>query len=415
MSEANQARAELVAMARDLIAHGRAGTFPTAPALARRSASTYTDPETFARELNRVFRRVPLILAAGCELKNAGDRKVIEIAGVPVVLVRGRDGVARAMPNVCPHRGSIVAHECGSSARLTCPYHGWVFDDNGALVGVPSRADVGLTDAEEFRLRSFPTAERAGLIWAVLDPASTLDINGFLGVYGHMLDRFGFASWHQFDQRTLVGANWKLAFDAHLDFYHLPVLHRNTFGADVSPRAYYYEWGPHQRLTRPTKRGGPAVPAQVDLFAQQDWPQDQWTDEAMLLGEWIVYPNVSLNSFYTAGLRGVLISQILPGKTVAESVTVQTYVVEHEPNEVQRAAVTEMFDFLGRVVGDEDMPASLSQQRGLSSGLVDEVLYGCNEGGIAQFHRWTDRIVATADGDLDELFREGLAPTSPGR
>jgi carnitine monooxygenase subunit len=49
-----------------------------------------------------------------------------------------------------------------------------------------------------------------------------------------MLERFGFDSWHVPAQRSLVGANWKLAFDAHLDSYHLPVLHRNTFGPDVS-------------------------------------------------------------------------------------------------------------------------------------------------------------------------------------
>jgi carnitine monooxygenase subunit len=347
------------------------------------------------------------MLAAGCELPAAGDRKVLEVAGVPVVLVRGRDSVARAFLNVCTHRGSIVVKDCGSSARLTCPYHGWSFDDTGALVGVPARSDVGLTNVEEFALRSFPIVERGGLIWVTLDPASTVDINGFLGVYGDMLERFGFESWHLLAQRTLVGANWKLAFDAHLDFYHLPVLHRNTFGSEVSSRAYYYEWGPHQRLTRPGKRGGPTVPEQVDLFAQQDWPEDRWTDEAMLLGEWIVYPNVSLNSFYTGGLRGVVISQIFPGSTVAESTTVQTYIVEHEPDPEEREAAMHMFDFLGRVVGDEDMPASLSQQRGLSSGLLHEVVYGCNEGGIPRFHQWNERIVATSNDNLNDLFCTG--------
>jgi carnitine monooxygenase subunit len=238
------ARDELVGVARDLIAHGRAGTFPKAPAVSRLPATTYTDPDLFDGELQRVFRRVPLMLAAGCELPAAGDRKVLEVAGVPVVLVRGRDGVARAFLNVCTHRGSVLASGCGPSVRLTCPYHGWSFDDTGALVGVPSRADVGLTGVEEFALRTFPVIERAGLIWAVLDPASTVDINGFLGVYGDMLERFGFASWHVLAERTLAGANWKLAFDAHLDFYHLPVLHRNTFGPDVSSRAYYYKLGP---------------------------------------------------------------------------------------------------------------------------------------------------------------------------
>jgi carnitine monooxygenase subunit len=71
-----------------------------------------------------------------------------------------------------------------------------------------------------------------------------------------------------------------------------------------------------------------------------------------------------------------------------------------------------MFDRLGRVVGDEDMPASLSQQRGLSSGLLREVVYGCNEGGIPRFHQWNERIVTTTDDNLDDLFRTGLRPRS---
>lgn len=401
------AREELLAVARDLFAHAAAGTTPLAGDVLRRPASTYTDPEAYERELRLIFRRVPLMLAAGCEVPTPGDHKALDVAGVPVLVMRGRDGVARAFLNVCTHRGAIVASGCGSAARLSCPYHGWIFDDTGALVGVPSRVDVGELDTASMGLRPFPVLEHAGLIWAVLDPDSTLDIRGFLGVYGDMLETFGFASWQVIGQRTLTGANWKLAFDAHLDFYHLPVLHRNTFGANVSPKAFYYEWGPHQRLTRPGKRGGPATPASVDLFAQQDGPEDTWTDEAMLLGEWIVYPHVSLNSFYT-GVRGVLISQIFPGATVDSSITVQTYIVEREPDDAERAAAVQMFEFLGRVVGEEDMPTSIDQQRALSSGLLPEVVYGRNEGGVQRFHHWNDRILATADGDLDELFRRGI-------
>lgn len=408
MPVTRDARTELVGVARDLFAHARAGTMPLADEVTSLPASTYTDPELHERELRLVWRRVPLLLAAGCELPGPGDHKAMEVAGVPVVLVRGRDGAARAFLNVCTHRGAVVAHGCGTSARLTCPYHGWSFDDTGALVGIPSRAEVGLTDVTGPGLRPLPVLEKAGMIWAVLDPASTLDIAGFLGVYGDMLERFGFASWRVLDTRTLAGANWKLALDAHLDFYHLPVLHRATFGPKVSPRAFYYEWGPHQRLTRPSGRGGPGVPEHADLFAQPDDAEDAWTDEAMVLGEWIVYPHVSLNSFYTGGLRGVLISQIFPGATVGESTTVQTYIVEREPSADERAAAQGMFEFLGRVVGDEDMPMSLSQQRALSSGLLPEVLYGRNEGGIRRFHHWNERILATPDAGLDELFRRGL-------
>lgn len=401
----DRARHELVRVARDLFEHARAGTMPVADEVLALPATEYTDPALFDREVRGIFRRMPLMLAASCELAHPGSRKAMDVAGVPVVLVRGRDGVARAFLNVCTHRGAVIAEGCSTAARLVCPYHGWTFDDRGSLVGVPLRAEVGDVDVEARALQQFPVLEKAGLIWVVLDPASTLDIEGFLGVFGDMLDRFGLASWQLLGSRTMEGANWKLALDAHLEFYHLPVLHRATFGADVSPKAYYYDWGPHQRLTRPTKRGGPAVPEHADLFAQADRDEADWTDEAMLLGEWIVYPHVSINSFYT-GVRGILISQIFPGPTVDRSVTVQTYLVEREPDDEARAATEALFEFLGQVVGDEDLPTSFAQQRALSSGLLRSVCYGRNEGGVQRFHRWNERILATGSSDLDGLFRD---------
>jgi len=198
-----------------------------------------------------------------------------------------------------------------------------------------------------------------------------------------------------------------MAFDAHLEFDHLPVLHRNTFGSEVSPQAFYYHWGPHQRLARPGKRGGPVGTGPADLFAQQHLPEHDWTVEAMLIGEWILYPNVSINTFYKGG-RGVLISQILPGVTVDQSVTVQTYLMEQEPDDMQRAEAQQLFDFLGDVVNGEDLPTSHDQQRTLSTGLLPSVRFGRNEGGLQQFHAWTEHILATADSDLEELFRTGL-------
>jgi hypothetical protein len=396
-------RTELVAVARDVLEHTQNSTVRVTESVMTVPATHYTDPAHFELEKRRLFRRIPIVVAASCEVPNAGDQRPIDIAGVPVLVVRGRDGAARAFLNVCTHRGAVLAHDCTTAARITCPYHGWVFDDRGALVGISGRADFGTIDTEQYALRQLPVSERAGLIWAVLDPASTLDIDGFLGVFGSMLERFGFEHWHIVAQRSLVGANWKLAFDAHLEFYHLPVLHRATFGSDTSAKALYYHWGPHQRLVPPGRRAIRVAPVEGDLFGQTEWPESDWTDEATMLGEWIIYPNISINTFYRGG-RGVLISQIFPGDTVDTSTTVQTYLMEHAPTDDERAEAISMFDFLGDVVGTEDLPTSMAQQRALSSGLLPTVCFGRNEGGPQEFHRWTERIIAADDADLNSLF-----------
>ena len=89
-----------------------------------------------------------------------------------------------------------------------------------------------------------------------------------------------------------------------------------------------------------------------------------------------------------------------------QMVTVQTYLVEREPDDEARAATEALFEFLGRVVGEEDLPTSFAQQRALSSGLLPSVCYGRNEGGVQRFHRWNERIIATGSDDLDGLFRD---------
>ena len=88
-------------------------------------------------------------------------------------------------------------------------------------------------------LPALPTLERAGLIWAVLDPSSTIDIEAFLSGYDDMLSHFNFDKWYLFDSRVLRGPNWKVAYDGYLDFYHLPVLHGESFGRNIPNTALF--------------------------------------------------------------------------------------------------------------------------------------------------------------------------------
>ena len=397
------ARRWLVGIARDVLAQDAAGGLRVAPATMTLPASTYTSRERFEAEQRQLFRRVPLMLAASCELREPGAFKTLEVAGVPVLLTRDREGTAHALLNACTHRGAPVASGCGRASRFTCPYHGWSFGNDGRLAGIASAADFGAIDKAAYALRRLPLRERNGLLWVVLDPASTLDVDGFLGDFGNALDGFGFAGWRMVEQRTLRGANWKLAFDAHLEFYHLPVLHKATFGPGTDNRALYFHDGPHARLIRPVGGARPDVAATTSLAHWRDAADDAIPTEALLLGEWILFPNVSINSF-DAGGRSVLISQVFPGATVDESFTVQSFYMQHEPDEEALAAARGMAAFLEHVVRDEDLANSFAQQRALASGLLETVCIGRNEGGLQHFHRWLEAILGTEDAALDALF-----------
>jgi carnitine monooxygenase subunit len=213
------------------------------------------------------------------------------------------------------------------------------------------------------------------------------------------------ANWHHFKSQHIKGANWKLAFDAHLEFYHLPVLHRNTFGADKSNMAEYFQYGPHQRLGLLARED--SMQDQADFLDLAGLPTNEWPTDVMLFGEWIIFPNVSINCFDKGG-RCVIISQVLPGNTVDESVTVQMFLYEQQPIGEQLSEATALTEFLGQVVGEEDMPMSDGQQQVVASGLLPEVQFGRNEGGLQHFHIWLNRFVtAHPDATMEDIISCG--------
>ena len=159
-------------VARRLLANVDAGTSDQAESQMKVPMATYRDLERWETEMEQVFRRSPLVVAFSCDLRNPGDFDSLEIADRPILVVRGDDGVARTFLNVCRHRGAQVAEGCGHARRFTCPYHSWVYDTKGALVGVPGKNTFGELDVGG--LVELPTHERAGLVLAVLTPGAGL-------------------------------------------------------------------------------------------------------------------------------------------------------------------------------------------------------------------------------------------------
>jgi phenylpropionate dioxygenase-like ring-hydroxylating dioxygenase large terminal subunit len=388
------AQRQLVAMARQNLAHVKAGTLPLAPEVARVPAANYVDPERFRRELEKVWRRLPLMLAFSAELAKAGDYKATTAAGVPVLIARGSDGALRAFVNTCSHRGAqLVLDGSGTARRFVCPYHAWTYDERGALVGVFQSEDFGALDKSCHGLTPLRVAERAGLVFVLLDPASRLDIDAYLCGYDALLAEFGFGSWHIVGRREVAGPNWKIAYDGYLDLYHLPILHKNTFGTSFPNRALYHAFGPHQRVDSPNPL----------LLKLEQKPEQDWNVRHLLGGVWTIFPHVSIASF-DAGGRGVLVSQLFPGASVGESTTVQTYLLEQAPDDEARAAADKMFELLGYVVREEDYATGLRQQRALATGAKSHVLFGRNEGGGQRFHRWLEHLLALDEAALASAF-----------
>ncbi|MBU6206951.1 MAG: Rieske (2Fe-2S) protein, partial [Alphaproteobacteria bacterium] len=115
----------------DAVAH-----LGTAPIPAR----YYADADWFAAEREAVFRRSWLYIGHVCELPEPGSfiRRELELFGVSLLIMRGKDGQIRAFHNVCTHRGTQLVEEAqGKRATFSCPYHMWTYGADGALVSAP--------------------------------------------------------------------------------------------------------------------------------------------------------------------------------------------------------------------------------------------------------------------------------------
>jgi phenylpropionate dioxygenase-like ring-hydroxylating dioxygenase large terminal subunit len=355
-----------------------------AEGMMRVSAEQYRDRRQWELELESIFRSVPIVMALSVDIANPGDYSSIEIADRPVVTIRGTDGIARTFLNACRHRGAEVA-PCGvgHARRLTCPYHSWVYDTKGMLVGVPQREQFG--DLDVTGLIELPTAERAGLVFTILTPDARLDLDEWLGDMAGALEMLELDKLYRYDVETdLVSGNWKTTADGFLDGYHIGYLHRENIGVkSITNRNTYDLYGPHVRIGFANK----------PIAEMKSIPVDQWDlPNAMSLVHYI-FPNISLSG--QPG-RSMMMSRLHPGPTV-DRCTVRIYHYSRTPIDTddKRAEMEARRELYTAVTRDEDFTTVLGINRNLAALGDRPFLFGRNELGNQNLHTWVGKLTGT--------------------
>ena len=192
-------------------------------------ASWYVDPRVATLERRTVFSRAWHLAGRLDQVSQPGQFLTCEVAGEPVVVVRGDDQVLRGFFNVCRHHAAAVITAAeGSAAVLRCPYHGWTYALDGQLKGTPDfagvcnfdRASHGLVplDAAAWESWVFIRIEREG---PTLEEWLGADLTAGVGALG-----LGALRWFE-RRRYTLGCNWKVFVDNYLDGgYHVPHLHK---------------------------------------------------------------------------------------------------------------------------------------------------------------------------------------------
>ncbi len=384
---------ELVGQVLDLHRRRTTTMADTAPAVA---AERYTASAHHAAEQVGLFRDQPVFATLAADLPEPGDVVTLESGGVPVVVTRTSAGELRAYVNVCRHRGATVVRASGPGPRrVSCPFHGWVYDlDDGRLVGRPRSCDGfdgvdGLDGATSgggpCGLPAVPVAERHGLVFVRPGGGEPIDVDGWLAGLGPELGARRYDRLVPYARQSSTwAANWKLLLDTFLESYHVFALHRQSIGdAYLGLASPFAAFGPHNRIVVP----------QTAILGQAERPPADWELLPYAVLQYFLAPNVIVSNLDGYVMTWRFVADAADRTTVDHAI----YTWEPVDTEEARAHFDARFGAARFVTGEEDFPESERIHRNLAAGTLARTNPGRNEPGIVHFHQTLAALMGTAD------------------
>lgn len=168
-----------------------------------------------------------VIAGRASDVSNPGDYFTFDDLGVPLLIVRGTDGVIRCFYNTCQHRGAPVVREnAGNARRLRCQYHSWTYEvDGGTLVSVPDERDFVDLDWEQRCLPQAKCDTFAGFVFVTRDLAAQ-PLADWIGPLAQMFEPFQCDSLREvYRESRIIPCNWKVTAEAFLEVYHFRHIH----------------------------------------------------------------------------------------------------------------------------------------------------------------------------------------------
>ena len=234
----------------------------------------YDSPELYQREKQEIFMKDWICVARVEEIDNPGDYMTRRIVDEPVIIARNADGEINAFANVCRHRGVEVASGTGNLEEFSCPYHGWLYDLDGRLVGAPYMKEAEGFDPASCRLTPLGCDIWAGWVFVNFDTNAT-PLADFVARYNQsfgMLQQEKCRLGDKFSRD--VDCNWKFVNENLQDVYHFQTLHANTFGEHVTAESFSYD------LDETTGGVAAFYPAALTTFdGQSRFGKMPWMDE----------------------------------------------------------------------------------------------------------------------------------------
>jgi phenylpropionate dioxygenase-like ring-hydroxylating dioxygenase large terminal subunit len=361
--------------------------WPLAAHTMRNKAAAYVDPARFEDEKRVLFRRHPQMLGLSCELPAPGSQMTADLGGVPALIVRQADGSLKGFVNACRHRGAPVhAPDGAARPRISCPYHGWVYDLDGSLVARPY-AEEAFDDEPKAGCSLLPVAvaEGYGLVFAQAEGGEGLTADKALAGAQVEISEYGLEGFHLVEARENTwDFNWKLVLDTFTEAYHIRSLHKNSIAPTyLSEVSICDSFGPHPRMIGLLK----------SVFDEIKKPDET---------DWRFLPHTTTQYlFMPSGLityqrDHVELWRMTPLGVDKTLVRTSLYAAEAPATDKARAYWKKNLDLLIQVTGTEDFPLMKQIHHSLASGALPELIYGRNEPALIHLHGAINAALAAA-------------------
>ena len=356
-----------------------------APEVMELPVSNYTDSQRYQQECQRLFRDYPQFVGPSCLLPNPGDYFAFDDTGIPILIVRNQDGGLNAFLNICSHRGSPLAEGAGHALKdrlLTCPYHGWSYDLDGKLKGIPfGNQGFDSVDRDQRGLRPLKVAEKHGFIFVMPNPELDFDIDEVMGGIGPLLEDFGLTDSHYLGMKKVNTAmSWKLNMDTFHEFYHFEFLHPDSVSTfSHSNICHYRQLGRNHMMSSPSLKI-------MDLLKQAE---ESWVGRDNVYFVNYLFPNAVIfvveDHFQTW--------RVYPVNEKESVVYHSMYVPKAPASDEEAEAFETYFQMINDVAVTEDYALVEKIQRGVNAGLERSILIGRNEPGVQNMHRQIDEVL----------------------
>jgi phenylpropionate dioxygenase-like ring-hydroxylating dioxygenase large terminal subunit len=191
----------------------------------------YHHPEMTRLELERVLRPSWQVVCHLSELPRPGDYRTLDLGPDSIVVLRDREQNVRAFHNVCRHRGARLLDGHGHCAgTITCPYHGWSYNYQGALLGVPGKDSFPGLDRGAHGLKPVHVEILLGFVFVSLGAAPRPLAEQWAPFLAELAP-------YRFEEMVPLvpvtheewDVDWKVAVDNYLESYHVPIGHPGLF------------------------------------------------------------------------------------------------------------------------------------------------------------------------------------------